>query len=445
MDDGRTGSVNVGEILDSARFGGLPLIVMLCAASIMVLDGFDIQIMGLISPALARDWGIDRSALAPAFAAALIGMALGGFFLGWIGDRYGRRPAMLMSVLCFGLGTLATAFVDGVPMLIALRLLTGLGLGGALPNATALMAEFAPPRLRGQTIAAAIIGVPLGGMLGATLAAEIVPTLGWRAMFIIGGVLPLIAWVVLYFVLPESARFLSAKPGRTIELAAVLNRIVKDGRFTATHTFYIPEAHPTQRAGVGAILSKKFLFDTCALWTAFITNLFAVYCFYNWAPVVFTGLGLDLQTAVRGLLVFNTAGVIGSLVGAWLIARAGSRWVQASLGIIGVLAMLAIRALVESTPVSVSGIMVALAVGGFCILAIQVTLFAVAAHVYPTQCRAAGVGWAQGMGRLGGVISAFAGAILVGAGFFAGIAATLILTVAAILALRNHIPRVPAR
>jgi MFS transporter, AAHS family, 4-hydroxybenzoate transporter len=111
MDDGPSSSVNVGEDSDSARFSGLPLLVMLCAASIMVLDGFDIQIMGLVSPVLARDWGVDRTALAPAFAAALIGMALGGFTLGWVGDRYGRRPAMLLSVFCFGLGTFATALV----------------------------------------------------------------------------------------------------------------------------------------------------------------------------------------------------------------------------------------------------------------------------------------------------------------------------------------------
>jgi AAHS family 4-hydroxybenzoate transporter-like MFS transporter len=349
---------------------------------------------------------------------------------------------MLLSVLCFALGTLATASVESVPMLVVLRLLTGIGLGGALPNATALMAEFAPPRVRGQTIAAAIIGVPIGGMLGASIAAEVIPALGWRAMFGIGGALPLLAWGILYYCLPESARFLAGRPERASELATVLNRVVGRKQFDAGQRFAIPASGPMRRQEVSVIFSRELRFDTGALWLAFITNLFAVYCFYNWAPVVLTALGFDLQTSLRCLFVFNTAGVAGSLLASWLIARLGSRPIQAALGIVAVLAMLYVRSLVSATPPSSAATMIGLAVGGFCILAIQVTLWAVAAHVYPTQCRAVGVGWAQSMGRLGGVMSAFAGAILVDAGFFTGISITLALTVAAILAMRNHLPPV---
>lgn len=439
--------VNVGEVIDSARFRGLPLLVLLSAACITILDGFDIQIMGLASPALAREWGIDRSALVPAFAAALVGMAAGGFALGWYGDRHGRRPALLLSVLCFALGTLATTWAANVPMLIVLRLLTGIGLGGALPNATALMAEFAPPRVRAQAIAAAIIGVPIGGMLGATIAAEIMPTFGWRVMFAIGGVLPLLAWVLIYFTLPESARFLATRPDRASELARVLNRIVKETRFSSSQRFATGGSAPLQHGGVRAILSRELLPDTCALWIAFITNLFAIYCFYNWAPVVLTSIGLDLQTAVRSLFVFNAAGVVGALAASWLIARLGSRWIQAVLGAGALLSMLYIRTLITpgaSPPVDV--IVAAVAVAGFCVIGIQVTLFAVAAHVYPTHCRSAGVGWAQGMGRLGGVSSAFAGAILLDQGFFTGIAITSSVTVVAIVALKNHLaPVISAR
>jgi MFS transporter, AAHS family, 4-hydroxybenzoate transporter len=440
MNDMNGERVNVGEVLDLARFRGLPLLVLLSAGCITILDGFDIQIMGLASPALAREWGIDRSALAPAFAAALIGMAAGGFMLGWYGDRHGRRPALLLSVLCFALGTLATTWAANVPMLIVLRLLTGIGLGGALPNATALMAEFSPPRVRAQAIAAAIIGVPIGGMLGATIAAEIMPMLGWRVMFTIGGVLPLLAWVLIYFTLPESARFLATRPDRTAELAGVLNRIVKESRFSASQRFVAGGTTPLQHGGLRAILSRQLLPDTLALWIAFVTNLFAVYCFYNWAPVVLTSIGLELATAVRSLFVFNAAGVIGALAASWLIARLGSRWIQAVLGAVALLSMLYIRGLItaDASP-PVAAILPALAVAGFCIIGIQVTLFAVAAHVYPTDCRSAGVGWAQGMGRLGGVSSAFAGAILLDEGFFTGIAITLGLTVAAIVALKNHI------
>ena len=434
-------NVDVNAVLDTARFRGLPLVVLLCAAFITILDGFDIQIMGLAAPALAHDWGTNRAGLAPAFAAALIGMAVGGFTIGGYGDRNGRRPAILLSVLIFGLGTLATAWANNVSMLIALRFLTGLGLGGALPNATALMAEFAPPKLRAQTIAAAIVGVPIGGMLGATIAAEVIPALGWRAMFAIGGALPLAACVLIYFVLPESARFLAIRSDRSAELARILNRVVGEERYGASHAFSIGPAAPNQRGGVGMLLSRELWRNTTALWIAFVTNLFAVYCFYNWAPVVLTSFGMDLATSLRALLIFNTAGVVGALTMSWLISRIGSRWVQALLGVLAICALFYIRALLglENASTPSRTIIAALTVAGFCIVGIQVTLFAVAANVYPTQCRAAGVGWAQGVGRLGGVLSAFAGAIFVGTSFFVGIAATLTLTVAAILALRKHI------
>jgi AAHS family 4-hydroxybenzoate transporter-like MFS transporter len=449
MNDVNGASVNVENILDSARFRGLPLLVMACAAAVMVLDGFDIQVIGFAAPALATEWGIDRSALAPAFAAALIGMAVGAFTLGPLGDRYGRRPAILLSVAFFGMGTLATAWAPNLEALIALRFLTGIGLGGALPNATALMAEFAPPKVRGQAIVAAIVGVPIGGMLGASIAAEIIPSFGWRAIFQIGGVMPLVAGLVLYFTLPESARFLATQPARSTELARILNRIVNAPRFSASQTFSpASQASAPQRAGLRAILSRELLLDTLALWVIFVTNLFAVYAFYNWASVVLTNIGLDLATAVRGSLIFNTAGVVGSVLASWLIARLGSRWLQAILGVIGVAAMLYVGNLVSTIvstagPVPAQAIMIALAIAGFCILGVQVTMYAVAAHVYPTHCRAAGVGWAVGIGRLGGVLSAFAGGVLMArvgvSAFFVAIAGILSLTVIAILILRKQI------
>jgi MFS transporter, AAHS family, 4-hydroxybenzoate transporter len=446
--------VDVGAVLDQAQFRGLPLLVMFCAAMIMVLDGFDIQVIGLAAPALAAEFGVERSALAPALAASLLGMACGGFALGPWGDRRGRRPALLLSAAIFGFGTVASAAVTSLEQLVVLRLLTGVGLGGALPNATALMAEFAPPRVRAQAIAAALVGVPIGGMLGAAIAAEVIPAFGWRVIFIIGGALPLLAAVALYFLLPESPRYLVAHASRRVELAQILNRILREPCYSGAEQFTLGgAAHATQLADSGGVFARWRLRDTFALWLIFVTSLFAVYCFYSWAPVVLTSLGMDLATAVRGSLVFNTAGLIGSLLVSWITSQFGSRWTQALLGAIGVAALYAVGQLVlsvergaESLPTPT--LMAGFAVAGFCILAVQVTMYAVAAHVYPTSCRSAGVGWAQGMGRVGGVVSVFAGALMLSragaAGFFFAVAAVLAVTVVGILALRRHIPaRVP--
>jgi AAHS family 4-hydroxybenzoate transporter-like MFS transporter len=442
--------VDVAAALDQARFRGLPLLVMLCAAAIMVLDGFDIQVIGFAAPALAAEFSVERGALAPALAASLIGMACGGFILGPWGDRRGRRPALLLSTAIFGLGTTVSAASMSIEQLVVLRFLTGIGLGGALPNATALMAEFAPPPVRAQAIAAALVGVPIGGMLGAAIAAEVIPAFGWRVIFVIGGVLPLLATVVLYVVLPESPRYLVAHAARRVELATILNRILREPRYTGAEQFTLGGAaravEPSETGGVFALWRLR---DTLALWLVFVTSLFAVYCFYSWAPVVLTSLGMDLATAVRGSLIFNSAGLIGALLVSWLMSRLGSRWTQALLGAVGAAALFAVGQIVlaverGSGSLSTSSIMAGFAVAGFCILAVQVTMYAVAAHVYPTACRSAGVGWAQGMGRIGGVVSAFAGAFIMSragsAGFFFAVTGVLMITVAGILALRRHIP-----
>ena len=198
-------------------------------------------------------------------------------------------------------------------------------------------------------------------------------------------------------------------------------------------------------------MSRELLWDTLAVWVIFITNLFAVYSFYNWASVVLTNIGLDLATAVKGSLIFNTAGVAGSVLSSWLITRLGSRWLQAGLGAIGVGAMLYVGNLVGSIvpgaeAVPVQSIMIALGIGGFCILGTQITMYAVAAHVYPTHCRAAGVGGAVGIGRVGGVLSAIVGGVLMAragvSAFFVVVAGILGLTVIAILFLRRHITAV---
>src|SRR5688572_9618304 len=152
-------------VLDAGRLRGQSLLVCVCTFSVMILDGFDIQIIGFAAPALVAEFGIERSALGIALAASVVGMSLGAMAIGRIGDRFGRRPALLLSTVLFGATTLLGATATDVTSLAAWRFLTGLGLGAALPSAVALMAEFAPARHRSQLIVASLLGVPVGGIL----------------------------------------------------------------------------------------------------------------------------------------------------------------------------------------------------------------------------------------------------------------------------------------
>lgn len=443
--------INVDRVLDAVHFAGLPLVVTLCTALVLVLDGFDIQIIGFVAPALTAEFGIERQALGPVLAASLLGMALGAFAVGPVGDRWGRRPALLASTVLFGLATLFAAGSSSLEVLTFWRLLTGIGLGGALPNATALMAEFAPPKWRSQAIAVAIVGVPVGGMIGAAIAAEVVPAYGWRTLFVIGGLLPLAAAALMYFVLPESPRFLTTHPARRRELVAVLNRIERRERYSFDDQFVLDTVASGTRisAGLRMLFSREFIRDTLATWIVFGTNIFAVYAFFNWAPTVLTALGLGLETAVRGAFVYNLAGVIGSVANSWVIARVGSRGPLAVLAAVAAMALFYLAQLTsgaggDAPDLSLPRLMAGIAVAGFTINALQVGMYAVVAHVYPTVCRSSGVGWALGTGRLGGILSSFAGGVLLaqggGGSFFSGVAIVLLVTFVSVLLIHRHIP-----
>ncbi|MBM4221988.1 MAG: MFS transporter, partial [Gammaproteobacteria bacterium] len=376
--------VNVDDILDRVRLQGLPLLVMICVMAVLILDGFDIQIIGFSAPALAQEFGIERKALGPVLAAALLGMAAGAFAGGLAGDRWGRRPTLIAGTAVVGAATFAAAMANSIESLTFWRLITGIGLGGTLPNATALMAEFAPRRWRSQAITATIVGVPVGGMIGAAIAAEIVPEQGWRLLFLIGAALPMLLAAIMYFLLPESARYLVTRADRHRELAALLGRIDPGRTASGAEAFVLSTPAGTESAGLGALFSRGLMRDTIAAWLVFGANVFAVYAFFNWIAVVLTSVGLDIATAVRAGLVFNLAGVIGSLANAWIIARFGSRWP------LGLMAALAIASLLHLAQLPLGGadsavllpaLMAGVAIAGLSITAVQIGMYAVCAHI----------------------------------------------------------------
>jgi MFS transporter, AAHS family, 4-hydroxybenzoate transporter len=443
-------TVDVDAALDRARFRGLPLIVLICSAVTLALDGFDIQLVGFVAPVLTVEFDVGRGALAPVLAASLIGMGLGALGVWPIGDRIGRRKALLISALLFGVCTLLASTATSLPLLTFWRLLPGIGLGGALPNATALMVEFSPPRWRSQAVAAAVVGVPIGGMIGAEIAAALLPLLGWRAMFALGGVAPLIWLVVMYFIVPESPRYLATRHDKTLELAAILNRIEKTPRYAGDETFVLSSNSGEKgAAGVGALFSRELARDTLAAWVIFGANTFVVYAFFNWTPVVFRALGVDLAAAMRCALVFNLACIVGALALSWIIPRFGSRWPLVMSAALATGSLLYLAWLAQFPPASAEQHVPPPALlAGVAIGSIQGGMYVVSAHIYPTECRASGVGWALGVGRFGGIVSSFAGALLLASearesGFFVGVAVALVVTSLSLAVLRRHVPPSP--
>jgi AAHS family 4-hydroxybenzoate transporter-like MFS transporter len=435
-------AVQVGPLLDNGRFVGLPLLVAVFTTLTFVFDGFDIQAIAFAAPKLLTEWGIDRKALAPVLAAGLIGMAIGASCLGALGDYFGRKRALVASLSFVAVGCWLSAHASGLDQLAIFRLVTGLGLGGCLPNAAALIVEFAPLRVRNVVMSITVVGVPIGGLLGAWLAGALIPAFGWRSIFIVGAILPAILAIAMLFWLAESARFLAVKPQRWPQLAQLLNRLTSSDRYRPEGPYHIAEK-ASGKVGVAALFTAEFRRDTLLVWLIFFTNVFTVYALFGWLPVVLSSAGLQLSTALHGSLVFNLGGVLGSIVASSVLNRAGSRAVLIALAIIAVASTFAAMQL-NLSPSSVGLLLSVLCLAGVGINGLQVIMYSVASHIYPTPCRSSGLGWALGIARIGGILSSYGGSLLLAHGgsatFFGGLACTLVLTLLGILMLRGHMP-----
>jgi len=322
-----------------------------------------------------------------------------------------------------------------------LRLLAGIGLGGAMPNAAALAAEFVPLRQRPIAVTVTIVCVPLGATIAGLLGIRVLPVLGWRMLFVAGGVIPLVAAVALLRVLPESPRFLARHPARWRELSRLLLRM---GHQVDTSASFTDSTEPVvQRASIRALFTPEYRRDTIGLWAAFFCCLLAVYCGFSWLTSLLSGAGFPTSTANTGITAFNLGGVSGALLGGLAIARAGSRAAMLTMSA-GAVASAIVLSLTPMTPAAGTLSIIAwLTLLGALINGVQTTMYALAAHVYPGAVRATGVGTAVAFGRLGAILTGYAGSWAIGyrgsASFFGLIAAAMLATFVALAVVRRHV------
>src|SRR6266446_3705247 len=218
-------TVNVQEFIDGRKLSGFQVRVFALCALIVLIDGFDTQAIGYVAPAIVRSWHVDRASLTPVFSAGLFGLMLGALAFGPIADRFGRKPVLLFCTLFFGVMSLLTLTADSVKSLMVLRFITGLGLGGAMPNAIALTTEYAPRRIRATTVMIMFCGFSLGAALGGVAAASLITHFGWKAVFVLGGIAPCLLLPFLLALLPESIRYLVVQGEKGEKVASILQRI----------------------------------------------------------------------------------------------------------------------------------------------------------------------------------------------------------------------------
>ena len=434
--------VDVGRLLDEGNWVGYQKWLVFLTALTIVFDGIDNQLLGVAIPSIMEEWSVPRSAFAPIVSLGYAGMMAGGAMAGLAGDRVGRRTALLGSMILFGVMTAAAAAAATPGQLALLRLLAGVGLGGAIPNATALAAEYVPRRHRPVAVTLTIVCVPLGATIAGLLGIRALPLFGWRTLFVIGGLVPVVSAFIFMRLLPESPRYLARHAGRWHELRRTLARM---GHPTpADATFADPIEQTAERPSIRALLQPALRRDTVALFAAFFSCLLAVYLGFSWLTSLLTGAGLSPATANTGITAFNIGGVVGALAGSLVIGGMGSRvpmlimTAGAAAGAIG----LSLMRIDASQPVL--PILAMLTITGGLINAVQVTMYALAAHVYPSAVRATGVGTAASFGRLGAILSGFAGAWAIdyrgSFSYVSLIAVAMAATFVSLAAVRRHVP-----
>jgi MFS transporter, AAHS family, 4-hydroxybenzoate transporter len=432
-------TINLSSFLDSGQWGSYQKLTTLLAALAIIFDGFDLQILGFAMPSIMREWHLARAAFAPIAALGLVGMGLGSPLAGYCGDRLGRRITIIGCALLFGAATIATAFCHTLTELGALRTIAGLGVGGALPNASALTAEFAPLRRRAMAVMLTLLCVPIGGMIAGLVAAYILPSMGWRALYVIGGVAPMLIALLFLVALPESPRYLARMPERRDELVLLLRRM---GYAVSANAVFENAQEAKESGPVRALFEPAILRDTMGLWLAFFASLIGVYLVFSWLPSMLTSKGLDVATASAGLSAYNFGGALGILICTAAVTALGSRrpllWIAAG----GTVAALALE-LVHIAPTGGHALVIGgLGLEGFCAHAVQTTLFALAAYVYPTRIRATGIACAAGVGRAGGMLGSLGGAAVIHAGsgvYLAVLAGSMAVTFVGLAIVRRHL------
>ena len=400
------GTVNVPELIDSQNVGVFQIrITMLCALAVM-LDGFAAQMIGYVAPSIAHDMHLGPAALSRIFAVSLIGLMLGALSFGPIADRFGRRRVIVMCTLLFGLFTLATAFANSAGSLTALRFLAGLGFGGVMPNAIALTAEYAPQRRRGTMITIMFCGFPIGATIVGFAAVPILPLYGWRGVFVLAGIMPLLLVPVLAWLLPESIRHLvihGEEPARVKQLLARMNPQLV---FAGNTNFVINEERAPGLPVLHLFRHGRAL-STILIWIAFFVSLLDIYLLSSWLPTVFHNAGITLSLSALATAVFQGGGVIASLILGLFIDRFGAFKTVSFIYLLGAV-FVALLGYSHSIGFTHGAAFFAGAgIGGG-----QNRPNVLAASLYPTYIRSTGVGWGLGIGRIGSIAGPIFGGLM---------------------------------
>lgn len=398
--------VDVHDVIDSARFSQFHWLVMCLCALLLIFDGYDLFIYGVVLPVIMQEWGLTPLQAGALGSYALFGMMFGALIFGTLADRIGRKKGIAICFVLFSAATVLNGFASTPTEFGIFRFLAGLGCGGLMPNVVALMNEYAPKRLRSTLVAIMFSGYSLGGMFSAGLGIYMLPRFGWEAMFFAAAV-PLLLLPLILWKLPESVGFL-VRQGRTDEARALLQKIQPKQTFTPDDVLELTESKG-KSASVIELFRDGRLLGTLSIWVAFFCCLLMVYALGSWLPKLMANAGYSLGSSLSFLLALNFGGMFGAILGGWLGDRFNLAKVVVAFFAVSVVS---ISLLGFKTPMPVLYSLITIA--GATVIGTQILLYACAAQFYGLSIRSTGLGWASGIGRNGAIVGPLLGGALLG-------------------------------
>jgi MFS transporter, AAHS family, 4-hydroxybenzoate transporter len=397
---------DVASFIDNRRIGGTQYTVVVLCALVMFLDGFDTQSISYMAPSIAKEWQLSKELLGPIFSSALFGLMVGYLLVSPLSDRFGHRKLVVLSTFAFASLTCATAFSSGVTELIVMRFATGIALGAVAPSAIALTTEFSPSRMRATFVLAIYCGFSLGFVAAGGVAAWVIPELGWRSMLWIGAIAPFFVTLIALIALPESVDFLVRTNASPERIWRVVRRVDKTLPSKSPERFSAEVA--AQRSSIASLFSSGRGMGTLMIWVVFVLNLAEFYGLQSWLPTILGNAGYSLNTVVLATSMITVGGITAAFAIGPAMDRLGPYKSLAVVYFSGALLVIFFGASVGRSDWQ---LVVAAYLAGFCISGGQKSVIALAAIYYPNAMRSTGVGWALGIGRLGGV----GGPLLIGA------------------------------
>lgn len=405
------------DIMDRSKMASLQILTLVLGFLILTADGFDVASVGYVAPLLRKEWALTGPQLGPIFGAGLLGLCLGSFLFGPMADRIGRKRVILISMIVFGISSLACAKAPSVGWLIALRFATGMGLGGALPTMITLASEFSPARTRSLMVTLMLAGFPLGLAFGGLVAAQLIPSFGWKGVFVFGGLLPLALLPVIWVWLPESLKFMAGKPRHVKEFRSVLKRLTGDADFSYDDVIApnpaIAKGTPAapQQTPAAILFSAHYRVGTLLLWLCFFCTLWVYYELSSWLPTVITDAGIDVSRAALVSMMIPLGGILGGMGNAYLMDRMNPFLVLTGSYVVAAIAIVLIGMSIHKP----QWIYVIAFMAGAGLSGAQTGINVLSAGFYTTAARATGVSWALAVGRVGSIIGAMTGGLMLAA------------------------------